>query len=329
MTVQKGSIRLGLKKQASAGTAETAPAYTFGVESGGLSTAITQEPDDLTSGARSSSTVYRSDVNNGADFTIRANLASIGCLLYGALGAVNTTGAGPYTHVFTLANSLPIYTLFQNIVDGAGADIPTLSDAKVDELTLSWEGNGPVKVTAKMVGRILGFASSFTASVADETGLTTNFGVAGGTFKLDVDSTTPVTADLKGGTVTIKNGLTADFYSGALSAGSVSEGWHTVECAFTTVPADIDTWRTIVTGTSSGSGVAASPVYGSFEVVFKSTNAAHSLKLEAANVAFMCDLPVAEAGAGAAEVELAGNVLYSSGNSANVKATLINATATY
>lgn len=332
MSVQKGSIQLGIAKEAVEGAAETAPAYLFGVESGGVTVDVGQEPDDLTSGARTTAVVFRGDSQVGAEIVGRAHNASVGLLAYGALGGIATTGITPtWTHVFTIADSLPSFTVFESIVDGAGIDVPRVAGAKIDSLTFEWEGNSPLKVSASFRGRALSFGASETASVTDETGLTTNFIPAGGTFKYDVDSATAETACIKGGRVTLTNNTTPNFCSGTLTAGSVSEGWHVAECAFTTTPTNIDEWRTLITGAADGAGVAASPVYGSFEFVFKSSMlAAHQLKLEGLKVAYMCDLPQAEAGGGAAEVELAGNCLLPAGAGASpVKITLLNGTASY
>jgi hypothetical protein len=329
MAVQQGSIRFGLAAEATEGTAKAAPAFVFGLETGGVIVELNQEPDDLTSGARSTSTVFRGDASVGAEFTGRAQLESVGHLAYAVLGDVATTGeATPYTHVFTLADTLPSYTLFQGIVDGAGYDIPRVNGAKCDSLTFEWEGNQPLKVTASYAGRALSFGASFTASVTDETGLTTNFRPAGGTFELDVDSGTPATACLKGGSITLTNNLERQFCSGTLTAGSVDAGWHVAECAFTTVPTNIDQWREIVTGSAAGAAISPTPVYGSFEVLFKTpASAGYSLEIEGLRVGFQCELPTAEAGAGAAEVELAG-VCLNDGTSP-VTITLKNATTSY
>jgi hypothetical protein len=332
MSVQKGSIRLGIAKESAEGTAETAPAYVFGLESGGVNVAVAQEPDDLTSGQRTTSTVFRGNAETGAEFLGRANHASIGLIAYGALGGLATTGSTPtWTHTITLANALPAFTIFEGIVDGAGIDVPRIAGAKFDTLTFEWEGNNPLKVSGSLKGRALTFGASMTASITDETGLTTNYIPAGGTFKYDVDSATVAEACIKSGRITLTNNLTPDFCAGTVTAGGVSEGWHVAECAFTTTPADIDEWRTIITGTAGGTGIAASPVYGSFEFVFKtSANANHLLKLEGLKVAYMCDLPQAEAGGGAAEVELAGACLLPSGAGASpVKITVLNGTASY
>ena len=333
MAVQKGSIRFGLAAEATEGTAVAAPQYVFGLESGGVAVAPAQEPDDLTSGARSSSSVFRGDTEVSAEISGRANLASLGMLLWGVLGAKTVTGASaPFTHTFTLADTLPSFTLFQTIVDGAGHDIPRVSGAKVDTLTFEWEGNNPLKVSASFRGRALSFGASGVASILNETGLTTNFIPAGGTFLLDVDSATPTTAPIRGGSITLTNNLAPQFYSGNITAGDVDAGWHVAECAFTTVPADIDEWRTIITGSAAGAGVATSPVYGSFDHVFRSQGGVgtHQLKVEGLRVAYMCDLPQAQAGGGAAEVELAGSCLMPTGAGvAPVRFTLVNATSSY
>ena len=323
MTVQTGSIRMGIATQSALGTNATEPTFLFGVSGGGIQSAAGQEPDDLTSGLRTSSSVFRSDVGNTATINGRAHLASIGAFLLGALGHCDSTdSSGVYTHVFTLADVLPYFTVFEEFSDGG--TVVEMGDAKIDSLTFSWEGNKPLDVAVSLVGTEVVVGGAITPTV-DETGLTTYFIPHGGTFKYDLDSATPATASVKGGSITITNGARAEHFSGAIEAGDVSEGWHVVECAFTIVPADITTWRTLLMGAADGTTIAASPVYGSFEHVFKSGT--NSLKFEGLNVAFMCDLPEAAPGGGAAEVELAGMCMLPADQSANVKVTLVNATA--
>ena len=304
----------------------------FGLESGGaIAPNIAQEKDDLTSGQRSSSSVYRSGAEPGTSILGRANLASMGMVLWGALGGKAVTGASaPYTHTFKLANTLPSFTLFEIIPDGAGIDVPRLAGAKVDSLELSWTGNGPLKVSASYKGRALSFGASGTASVTDETSLTTNFIPAGGTFKLSVDSGTPATALIKSGTITLTNKLVQQQYSGTITPGAVDAGWHDAICTFVLVPDDIDLWRTTVTGTSSGAGIANAPVYGSFEHIFKSQGgtAAHQLKLSAAKVGFMPEAVEAQAQGGAWEADFGGEIV-NDGPNGTVVVELTNATATY
>lgn len=333
MTIQEGSILLGIAAEATEGTPVAAPQYVFGAEDGGVIPVVSDEPDDLTSSQNCSSSVFRKEAAADGDMVVRANLASIGMLLWGTLGDKAVTGASaPYTHVFTNSIVKPSFTLFEIIPDGVGLDVPRADGVKVDELTFEWEGNNPVKVSAKCKGRALSFGASGTASIASEVGVSTNFIPAGGTFKIDVDSATPVAAKIKGGSITLGNSLTQQFYSGVLTPGAVDPGWHVAECAFTVVPDDIDIVRTVLTGSASGAGIAVAPVYGSFEHVFKSQggDAGHSLKFEGLKVAYMADLPKAKAGGGAAEVELAGKCMLPSGAGASpVKVTLINATAAY
>lgn len=322
--VQTGSIRLGVAVQASKGTLAANPAFLYGVESGGIAVSPDQAPDPLTSGKRAASTMFRANVTNTADQVGRAHLKSTGALLYGALGSKSVSGSGTYTHIFTLADVLPYLSIFEEY--GAGGSVVALRDCKVDELSIEWEGNSPVKLSAKYNGTVVSFPASITAGT-DETALATYFTPVGGTFKLDLDGATLAAAPVKGGKITIKNNTKPEFFSGVQSAGDVSEATHVVECILTTVPADLGDWKTVITGSTNGSGVAVSPVCGSLEVVFTSGTA--SLKLEASNVAFMCDLPLASAGGGAAEVDLAGSILLNTGGTTCLTATLINATASY
>ena len=237
-------------------------------------------------------------------------------------GGAAASGTGYNTHTITLGAATPYLTAFE--VKGDDTK-PVVRDCKVDELGLAWDGNKPVELTAKLVGTVLSFNTTFTA-VEDEVDAVTDFRPAGGTFKIDVDSGTPVTAPLVAGTISIKRAAEPQFYSGDIEAGDVAEGFCTVECSFTVVPADLDEWRTVITGSDSGTGVDGDVVYGSFEMSFE--NGVDTLVLSADNVAYMCDLPDADPAGGAAKVDLAG-IAYRSGVASPITAVLENTLTDY
>lgn len=322
MALQKGKAQIGIAKQSGKGTIAGNPTFAHGLTGGGLVIAANQEPDPMTSAYLAASGAYRDKVENGANIQTRAWQKGIGLYLLGALGAVNTSGSGTYTHTFTLGTALPYLTVFEKAGDNA---IHAVRDCKVDELEISWEANKPLDVSAKLVGGVWSAPASFTPTV-DECDTTNYYIPVGGTFKYDVDSGTPVAASVKGGKVTIKRSAEAQFFSGAIEAGDVFEGSCAVEVALTVLPDDTTLWRNILTGTTSGSSIATTPTMGSFEVTF--VKGSDSLKLASGAVAFLCDYPEADPAGGAVEAELAGGAYRGSG-STPITVTLINTQTSY
>jgi hypothetical protein len=320
MTLDVGKAVFGICKQSAKGTAASNPAFAFGLAGGGIGVDIAQEPDKLTSAYLSPAGAYRSKADTGASIETRAWQKAIGLLLYGALGAISTTGAGPYTHVITLGSALPYLTVFDKKGDGT---ILGVKDCKIDELELSWEENMPLDVSVKFAGGALSFPT-FTA-VVDESDTVAYYTPVGGTFKYDVDSGTAVEASILGGKIVIGREAKPYTFSGDIEAADVMEGACSVEVSLSVLPADMTLWRTIATGTSSGTGISNSPVYGSIEHTF--VVGADSLKFAATNVGFLVDIPEADPDGGAAESELAGVAYRVTGTP--ITATLINTQVSY
>lgn len=319
MAVQQGKDVVGIARQSAKGATAPSPQFSHGVESGGIAVEANQEPDPLTSSYDSHAGAFRDKVATSAQYTARAWEKSVGLYLLGVLGDLQTSTPAN-TH--TIKQGTPPYlTVFEKKGDGTILAVP---DCKVDELSFEWEENAPVKLGATLVGASLAFPASFVADV-DEVDTTDYFTPVGGTFKLDVDSGTPVVTPITGGSITLKRSAEAKFFSGAILAGDVQEGRLEGECSFKLVPNNLDDWRTIITGSASGTTVKGEPVYGSFEVTF--VHGTHSLKLTAPRVAYLCDLPEADAGGGAAELELSG-ILYRSGDTP-LTAVLFNTQASY
>lgn len=320
MPVQSALAQVGVAKQTAKGSAAADPTFAHGVTDGTvLSVDITQDADERTSGSLGFSDVVRTAAIPGAAFTGRAHPKTTGLYLYGALGAKSVTGAGPYTHVFTPADTLPYLTLFGKY-DGL---ITTVEDYKVDTLSVSFSENNPVELAIEGMGTTLTF-DSFTVGT-DETAAT-YFSAASGTFKLDTDSGTAVTARISAGEISIANALSAVVLSGDITPDDMFNSQREVTCSFDIIPDNLNDWRTIVTGTSSGSSISQTALYGSFEIAF--TEGTNSLTLAATRVAFLCEFPDADPAGGPVTLTLAGTVLKPSGGN-QITATLINAQASY
>ncbi len=305
MPLQKKLARVGLAKQSAKGTAATVPAFAFGIRDGGVFSAeLPQEREEITQSASLiAPAANRGLVVPGAEFSTRAYAGSIGLLLYAALGGIATTGTGPYTHTITPATALPWLSVFGQL-DG---NLIKAFDCLVDELEISWDGVEPLEVSASMIGRSVEWPGSFGTVTNDEE-LAAYFRPVGGTFKVDVDSATPVTASIKAGSLKIANNVEAIDLSHLATPGEVWNGAQDIDVGLTLVPDVLDDWRTILTGTAAGTSVSAVPIYGSFEVQFN-LDANTFLKLAASRVAFAVEFPEADSGGGSVELPLEGLVV--------------------
>lgn len=324
MGLQRGLAQVGLAKQPAKGTAQTPPAFAWGVRGGeivGLEIAQDREESTLSNTLVAPAVNRRSTIPMGG-FTSRACPGSVGLLLLGALGAVATTGSGPtWTHVITPATDVPWLTLTGDL---AGI-FRQVRDAKVDELSLSWSENDPLEVEAALIGTALSFPGAFGVPVVDEA-RAAHFTPCGGTFLLDVASTVPVAAPVKAGTLKVANSLDAPILSGSSQPADVFPGTKVLDMSLTIVPDNLDTWRSIVTGSPAGAAPVCTTVYGSFDVLFALGTA--TLRLAAGRVAFVTDFPEADPAGGPVELQLAGMVVLPPSGAA-LTATLVNGVSAY
>lgn len=302
MPIQSALAQVGVAKQSGKGSAAAAPTYGHGITNGAVMTMeVSQDVEEQTSGARASKAVNRNSVIPGMDLTCRAHPKVVGLYAYAAMGAVSTSGTGPYVHAVTLADSLPYLSAWGKL----GSSIYKVQDFKVDSLGFTWSAAEALEMKVSGMGTIADFAASFSPTNDLSIGTDAKyFRASSGTFKLDVDSATPATANITAGDVTIANNLSTIIASGSVSPADVFEGRQDVECSFDVVVENLDDWRTIVTGTSSGTTASAEPIYGSFEVEF--TNGTDKLKLAATKVAFLCDFPDADPAGGPVTLTFSG-----------------------
>jgi hypothetical protein len=323
MPLQKALALVGVAKQTSLGTPIANPQFSHGIISGGVITVdMEQEQSPMTSAYRVSANVDRTKVEAGFDFTTRGFPKALGLWLYAALGAKSVTGAGPYTHVLTPAGSLPYLTVWGSL-DGI---LVAVQDCVVDEIEISWDENEPPEVKVSGLGGLIDFAPTYVP-VVDES-LDPYLLTAGGTFKLDIDSATAVTAPIKGGSYKVANGVESIMLSGSIIPNLAYPGRQEFETSATMVPTtDLGDWRAAVTGSPTGTTASGAPVYGSVEYTFPVGTS--SLKLASTRVPFAIDFPEGDAGGGAVELEATGMPVMPSGGGAAVTATLINSQATY
>jgi hypothetical protein len=322
MALQIGRDVFYIAKQAARGTLAAAPAFAHGLTGGGISVDPKDEKVGITSAALAPSGAFREKVETEANVETLALAHSIGVYFLAALGNVATTGTTSFTHTFTLGAASPYLSAWIKKGDGL---IVASRDCKLDELELEWDENKPLEVKSKLAGGKVSFPASVTP-VFDETSAPTFFTPVNGTFAFAASGSTPgAAASILSGGITIKRDVESYFFSGDIEAGDNAEGVCTPEIKLKMLAEDTSVWRTLLTGTSAGTTVSQTPVYGSFE--FNFTAGSSTLKIAASRVAFTCDLPEADPDGGAAEIELSG-ICYLSG-ATPLTVTLVNAQSSY
>lgn len=330
MPLQSQALIAGVAKQTAQGTIAANPTFAHGVSGGApISVEPTHSPIEVTAGKRVSYNIIRETVVNGAAIQSPAYFKSLGLYLLGALGTDTVTGAAdPYTHTYSTGD-LPYLSIFAKGIDStAGQTIQAIRDCKVDELTLKWDNSKPVELDVKLTGTVFSYPSTFTATT-DETGSENFLIPVGGTFSVDTTGASPASARVVGGELSIKNNIGAIDVSANIEASDVFEGLQEHSLKLTIVPDNLTDFRKTITGSSSGTSVAAAVTTGSFSFTFKENGGTHTLTVTASKVAFATAFPDADPKGGAIQIELAGIPVMPSGGSAPVVYALTNAVATY
>lgn len=301
MTVQKRLSQIGFAKQTAKGAAATAPTYVVGLTGGTVYSADVTENDlNTTWTDRLLPGHERTEVLPGSEADIVCTPATIGLLLTLALGADAVTGAGdPYTHTITPSTALPWHTVFGSY----GADKSAIADAKIDSLELTWEKTGALKAKVKSLGCTFTFASTWTGGTAEN--------VIGNTFRGQggVFTVAGTTARVVSGSIKIDNGCQAIVAAYSVTPDTIAEAMVKCDVSLTIVPDDLLLFRTVVTGSSSGTTAQAVPQYGAIDLKFINTaSPTHDLEFTAANTRFMTKMPDVDPAGGAAEITLEGSV---------------------
>ena len=325
MPIQKITAISGVAKQASKGTIAANPTFAHGLTGGSpISVEVAQSAVEVTAGKRTSYNVYRDGSTSGAEIQTLSYLKSLGLYLLGALGTDTVTGTGPYLHTYSTGD-LPYLSMFAKGID---TTIEGIRDCKIDELSLKWDGSKPVDMTAKMVGTVFSYPSTFTPTT-DETGSESFLVPVGGSFQIDVLGSTLVSARVIGGELTIKNNVEAVDPAANIEADDVFEGIQEHSLKLTIVPDNLAEFRKTVTGGAAGTSVAAVAPTGSVSLQFKENNGAGTLTVTGSKVAFMTSFPDADPKGGAVEIELAGMAVMPAGGTAPLVYALSNQQASY
>lgn len=319
MGVQSRIAQLGFAKQTVKGTPIASPAYVIGL-TGGTNYDVTfdQKELDTSWSTRGIEGHDRISVVSGAAADFVAMPASLGLILLLALGTDVVTGSGPYVHTFTPAASLPYATVFSLY----GTVKTAMADSKIDSLELSWDKTGALAVKATFMGDAIDFASTWTGGTNERVQGNLLKGV-GGTFTVN-----GVAARVESGSIKISNNLTPVIASYSTTPDEMFEGQVKCETSVVISPDDLNLFRWAVTGSTSGTAVQSTAVYGALDLSFK-VDATHSIEFTATNVATTVQTPTVNPSGGPAKLTAAGDCAIPAGGGAPFTFVLTNAVATY
>jgi hypothetical protein len=215
--------------------------------------------------------------------------------------ASGATAGSAATHTFTPGVTLPWATLF-GMYGGAAGVQTTISDAKVDSIELSWDKTGAVKVKIKFLGRTFTFATPWTVgTTGEQIGGGKLFKGTGGLFNVN-----GVQARVISGSIKIENKLTSLVAAYSATPDEFVEGDVVCSTSLVIAPDDLNLFRQVITGSSSGTAVQSTPVYGQLDLKWL-LDAVNTLEFKANNVAFLTKMPAVDPNGKHAEITLEGS----------------------
>jgi hypothetical protein len=322
----KGWLALaGITKQSAKAAAAGTATYGFGLVSGAAHRLeLDQDRHEITATRRVAGDVIRGAAVPGMAFETRLYPKPLPLLLYGALGTIATSGASaPYTHTITPGTDLPYLHAFGR----QDADYVDVRDCHIASLEISFDAPEPPTISVDMVGLVPTYGTSWTITNNDEN--SDFIPTVDGTFQVDVDGATPASARIKAGTISIENGISPTILADSILPDEVPVGALEISCSLTIVTStNLADWRSIITGSASGTAVQQTPVYGSVDLLF-TLDADTDLQITLDRVAFTADWPDAEPGTDTEiELQLEGVVLQTDAND-GITFVVRNAVATY
>ena len=316
-------------KQTAKGTPAATAAFAHAV-TGGKILNVPRDYDAL--GATTAMRVAIGDsakaVVPAVDLETYAYPKALGLWLLALLGTDTVTGSGPYQHAFSLAGSPPYLTVWQSRL--SGAEKQSISDVRLTDLSLSWDGVDPVKVKLTGAGLtpVLTGATPGTPT-NDETGSVSVFVPVGGSFKVDAVGAAPAVVVASAGSVEFSSAAQAITQSSSLLPADIVPSVIDGKVALTMFADDFSTWREAITGTPSGTSLATLiGSFGALELNFIEAAGTATLKIALNRIRITdADIPDVDPGAGPLQFDLAGSIYAAAAS--DIQITLSNSIATY
>lgn len=186
-------------------------------------------------------------VGNDFELVIRPKIA--GLLLYAALGAKAVSGASdPWTHTFTLANTVPWLTVWRHF---GGITDERLTDCKISKLVISGRNGGLVTMSASIVGASTAFRTAQETAVAVESADPFFYRYGAGALLVEGVAFSAIS----GWTLTIDTGIRLE--QGLGGPMPRMAGLATISLTIDHIVSDGALWKRMLYGSSSPSNLAA------------------------------------------------------------------------
>jgi hypothetical protein len=318
---------LGIAKQSSVGTAAANPTYAMPVISGNMRPMKDTDllPRNGTTQARLG--YFTKTAHGTGSVTTLAHPAPLGLLLYEAMGTQAVSGAGPYTHTFTMSDDYPALPL--TVWSKVGDSWWKFTDTYISKLALQGTTGENLQVSIDFESFTYGPSAAPTYTLETEV---PRYKYIGSTTKLEANSATPVVLtnvqnvmwevdrgpELRYGPSLTPTIITPDRmvnFSCGLTYDTTQQGWDFLEQAYT---------GTVGGGGSPDQGYSS----GSFDITFGRhlQDAARSLQItgNGQNWQYTLDRPDAEVNPGVLDFDLTGIAVNPAGGGTETTVVLKN-----
>lgn len=313
------------------------PTFKHGLTGGGLvqpERTVDQSPVACGLRANASNSNYVSEVNVAVDFETMAYADALTLYAYAAMGSIQSSPVdekeGYFRHVVTLGSTIPMLTFWGQVGDSSLQTVHRVDGAKVDTLSLSFEGNAPLDIGVTAAGTDATLFGSWS-DASEPSCFDGYFVPTGGTFLIDTSTQTPSEAVVTQGSFELSNNLDPKRAAGQAVPSILAEGKLTTSVSVTVIPEDWSLIRKLLTGSDSGTKVTSSVVYGSAKWSFEhNADPDMTMEVEFMNVPWNCETPEVDPEGNSAEVEFsADDVGIASKDGTPVKITIVNKVESY
>lgn len=331
MSVNTSIGLIGAAKQTDKSTPASAPSFLHGLTGGQIfKLDRTVENANVSCGVRAGTDAYVASIATGVDFDTYGYSDVLPFYYWAAMGNIVTTPvagkSGFYNHVITMGDVLPYLTFWGRI----GGEYTRTDGCKIDTLEMSFEGNKPLEFGITAIGMDARFLESIPGTI-DPSCFDGYYIPTGGVFKVDTASGTPLEAPVLKGGITIANSCKGSQLAGQIMPGAVDEGKLKTSGSITVVPDDLALYKSMITGSATGTVPTGKMVYGSFEYTLKHSKLSdHTMTITSGRVPFTADFPEVDPEGGAAEIEFSFEDIGVEGkNGSPVTFEFVNETASY
>jgi hypothetical protein len=287
----------------------------------GLALQQNRTASNVLSGERSRTEPYLGNKSVQGNLATEIGAENLPWLLKHALGAVATTGSGPYTHVLTIANSLPTgLTLevdYGAAISGSGRYV-SYNGCRVNQMTLSFPQEGACTASFDLMGAKAVAGSAALDATLTDTGHTTY-----SAFSSTIQEGGSAIATVRSAEIVLANDLDGQGYviGGGGELGQLPEGFASISGTLTVLFSSAALMNKALSDTASSLAITLARGDG------LGSAGNESMLFEVEQLKYEPSTPAVEGPAGVVQtLKFQG---YRSGSAKGLKITVKNAVASY